>query len=69
MAEAHIQGDEESFGIRGDELTQYFHAFYVNRGIIILALALSALNSPAVTNEDVDYYVGVFGECVNELIG
>ena len=68
MAEAHIQGDEESFGIRGDELTQYFHAFYVNRGIIILALALSALNSPAVTNEDVDYYVGVFGECVNELI-
>ena len=40
-----------------------------NRGIIILALALSALNSPAVPAEDVDYYVGVFGECVNELVG
>ena len=69
MEEAQIRGDSESFGIRGDELTRYFHVFYANRGIIIIALALSALNSPDVTPEDVDYYISVFDECVNELVG
>ena len=69
MEEAQIGGDEDSFGITGDELTRYIHVFCANRRIIFIALAVSALNSPAVTHADVDFHTEVFAECVNELVG
>ncbi|NLI69664.1 MAG: aminotransferase class III-fold pyridoxal phosphate-dependent enzyme [Firmicutes bacterium] len=56
-----------SEGLTGP-LEALIHVYCTNRGILLSPVHDMALVSPVTTEEDVDHYVRVVGECVEELV-
>ncbi len=52
-----------------DELDELVHIYMANRGVLITPFHNMALMCPTTTPEDVDRHTGVFGSCVDELVG
>ncbi len=49
-------------------LELYIHLYCANRGILLSPVHNMALVSPQTTEEEVDHYVQVIGECVQDLL-
>ncbi len=65
--DASNQGDLLKDGLTGP-LEKLIHIYLANRGILLSPYHDMALISPETTSDDVDYYIKILGECVNELI-
>jgi glutamate-1-semialdehyde 2,1-aminomutase len=51
-----------------NELGQLFHIYMITHGVLMTPFHNIVLTSPATTEKDVDFYNGVFGQFVNDLI-
>ena len=65
--DASNQGDLFKDGLTGP-LEKLIHLYLANRGILLSPYHDMALISPETTSDDVDYYLKILAECVNELI-
>lgn len=61
------QGDLIKDGLTGP-LEKLIHLYLANRGILLSPYHDMALISPETTSDDVDYYIKILAECVNELV-
>lgn len=65
--DASNQADLLKDGLTGP-LEKLIHIYLANRGILLSPYHDMALISPETTSDDVDYYIKILAECVNELI-
>jgi len=64
-----LRNGSEGQAIEDYELDRLMHLMALNRGILLTPFHYMALVSPETTENDVDRYNEVFGECVDLLIG
>ena len=65
--DASNEGDLLKDGLTGP-LEKLIHIYLANRGILLSPYHDMALISPETTSDDVEYYLKMLAECVNELI-
>ncbi|EED36093.1 glutamate-1-semialdehyde 2,1-aminomutase [Luminiphilus syltensis NOR5-1B] len=59
----------EAAAARDDFIEEFIHLYALNRGVLLTPFHNMALVSPATSTKDIDYYLEVFSECIEELTG
>lgn len=61
------QNGGQAAAARDDDIEEFIHLFFLNRGILLSPFHNMALVSPYSTQADVQTYLGVFGEVTSLL--